>query len=93
MTSGAGKRGKKREVKKPTNLSLDPDAVKRGERYSHRHGTSLSRLVSGFLRALPLEESGRKLSPAVQRLRGVAAGARAGREDYLEHLHRKYGKD
>ncbi|HEX7941948.1 MAG TPA: DUF6364 family protein [Gemmatimonadaceae bacterium] len=81
---------------KPTNLSLDPDAVKRGERYSHRHGISLSRLVSGFLRALPLDASGRELSPAVKRLRGVAAGARVGREHWREHwrehLHEKYGK-
>jgi hypothetical protein len=40
----------------------------------------------------PIDKSDRKLSPAVQRLRGVAAGARAGREDYREHLHRKYGQ-
>ena len=36
------------------NLLLDPDAVARGERYSRCHVTSLSRLVSDFLRSLRL---------------------------------------
>lgn len=80
-----------RSVKRPKNLSLDAEAVKRGEEYGKRHGIALSRLVGDFLRALPLGAPDRELSPAVQRLRGVAAEARTTRADYREHLHRKYG--
>lgn len=74
------------------NLSLEPDAIARGERYGRRHGKNLSQLVNDFLRGLPLESPAeRELSPLVRRLRGVAAGGRAGRKAYREHLYRKYG--
>lgn len=74
------------------NLSLEPDAVKCGERHGRLHGTNLSRLVSDFLRALPLEPSDEQgLSPVVRRLRGVAAGVSTDRAQYHEHLHRKHG--
>ena len=76
--------------KKPKNLLLEPDAIARGERYSQLHGTNLSRLVSDFLRALPLEAPSSPLAPAVQRLRGVAAGSKLDRETYREHLIHKY---
>lgn len=78
-------------TKKPKNLSLEPDAIARGERYSELHGTNLSRLVSDFLRGLPLEKPNAPLSPAVQRLRGVAAGRKVDRATYREHLTQKYG--
>lgn len=80
-----------KSTKKPKNLSLEPDAVARGERYSELHGTNLSRLVSDFLRSLPLGKTKHTLSPAVQRLRGVAAGGKADRAAYREGLYRKYG--
>jgi hypothetical protein len=78
-------------TKRPKNLLLEPDAIARGERYSQLHGTNLSRLVSDFLRALPLEKPSTPLSPAVQRLRGVAAGSKVDRATYREHLAHKYG--
>src|SRR3954464_10179900 len=56
--------------KRPKNLLLDPDAVARGERYSRRHGTNLSRLVGDFLRSLPLGAEESALTPAVRRLWG-----------------------
>jgi len=74
------------------NLSLEPDAIARGERYGRRHGKNLSQLVNDFLRGLPLESPAeRELSPLVRRLRGVAAGGRAAGKAYREHLYRKYG--
>jgi len=74
------------------NLSLEPEAVARGERYGRRHGKNLSQLVNDFLRGLPLESpSDRELSPLVRRLRGVGGDARAGRKEYRDHLYRKYG--
>ncbi len=81
-------------TRRPKNLSLDPEAIARGERYSAVHGTNLSRLVSDFLHSLPLGTSRRPRSPAVRRLRGIAAAERAGDTDgraaYREHLGRKY---
>jgi hypothetical protein len=83
-------------VKKATNLTLDPDAVARGERYGARHGRKLSQLVNGFLSALPGPEDEAELadlSPAVRRLYGAAAGGTADREDHRAHLLTKYGRD
>ena len=76
----------------PKNLSLDDGAIKRGERYSKLHGTNLSRLVSDYLNRLPLAPTEKPTSPAVQRLRGVAASQRDGKAAYHRHLSRKYGK-
>ncbi|MBA3894110.1 MAG: hypothetical protein H0X69_10510 [Gemmatimonadales bacterium] len=76
----------------PKNLSLEPEAIARGERYGERHGKNLSQLVNDLLHALPLERSaGAELSPLVRRLLGVAAGADADRESHRDHLSRKYG--
>lgn len=82
----------KRPTKKPTNLTLDPEAVARGERFGQRHGTSLSQLVTGFLYALPdADASLRELAPPVRRLYGSAAGGAADRDSYHAHLSEKYG--
>lgn len=78
-------------VRKPKNLLLDADAIARGERYSRRHATNLSRLVGDFLRSLPLGGKERPLSPIVERLSGIAAGGKTGRAAYRGHLYRKYG--
>lgn len=74
------------------NLLLDEEAAVRGERYSRRHQTTLSRLVSDFLAGLPDGEPEADLTPAVRRLLGVAAnhGTSAGQEDYHAHLYRKH---
>ena len=78
-------------AKKPRNLTLDDEAMSRGQRYSQKHGTSISRLVGDFLRALPLEPSRRPLSPSVRRLLGVAVDAEVDRDTYRSHLLRKHG--
>lgn len=87
-----------RATKRATNLTLDPDAVARGESYSRRHGTSLSQLVNRFLAALPREGEGATddalppLTPRVRRLYGIAAGADASGDDHRAHLLGKYGQ-
>ena len=79
--------------KVPKNLSLEPEAVARGERYGRLHGKSLSQLVNDFLQALPLTAPpAATLSPLVRRLRGIAAGGKAGRAEYRRHLLRKHGR-
>lgn len=72
------------------NLSLDSAAVERGERYSERHSTSLSKVVSDLLLRLPLNEGEPELSPTVRRLRGIAKGD-VDEDDYRRHLIEKYG--
>jgi hypothetical protein len=73
------------------NLLIDHDAVERARRYSARHGTSISRIVSDFLASLPLEEEREiaQLSPTVRRLIGVACGTDV--DVYRAYLSEKYG--
>ncbi len=80
-----------RSGKRAKNLLLDADALGRAESFSRRHGTTVSRLVSDYLRSLPDFESDVDLSPAVRRLYGIAAGTTADRETYREYLVAKYG--
>ena len=78
--------------RKPKNLSLDPEAVRRAERYSERHATNVSELVNSYVSRLPVDEPDwrARLTPAVMRLLGAGKG-KTTREDYREHLQRKYG--
>ena len=78
--------------KRSKNLSLDPAAVERGERYSALHGTNVSQLVSNFLASLPFggDDADTALSPAVRRLLGVAG--KRGVRDYHQYLYEKYGR-
>lgn len=73
------------------NLSLDPAAVERGERYSELHSTSLSQVVSDLLMRLPLDDGDAELTPTVRRLLGIAKGG-ADEEDYHQYLLDKYGR-
>src|SRR4051794_24824524 len=81
-----------RTPKRATNLTLDPAAVERGEKFGEKHGTSVSKLVTGFLYALPSSNDAvvAELTPAVRRLYGLAAGSGAERDDYRAHLLKKY---
>jgi hypothetical protein len=79
-------------AKQSMNLSLDPEAVSRGQRYSELHGTSVSQLVNRFLSSLPLEdESEFHLPPVVSRLVGIVSDKDAVKH-YREHLAEKYGR-
>src|SRR6059058_5895500 len=97
---GMGKVAKsdRKSAKKATNLTLDPEAVARGDRFGQRHGISLSQLVTSFLYGLPGEgpsDALADLSPPVRRLYGLAAGgprATVDRDTYRAHLVAKYGQ-
>lgn len=73
------------------NLTLDAEAVRKGELYSRRKGTSVSQLVSDLLQRLPDEFDGQPLSPAVGRLLGLGIG-RADESDYKRYLEKKHSK-
>jgi len=79
-------------AKQSKNLSLDPEAVSRGERYSELHGTNVSQLVNRFLTSLPLEDASElRLPPVVSRLLGIVSDKDAVKH-YRQHLVEKYGR-
>jgi hypothetical protein len=95
LAAPARARTAKKRRKKPTNLSLDPDALARGEQFGKRHGSSLSQLVTRFLFSLPAQADASgvplaELTPAVRRLYGVAAGDSSDRASYRAYLSEKY---
>jgi hypothetical protein len=78
--------------KQRLNITVDPAVIERARRYTQRHNTSISRLVTEFLSQLPAEhDSEETLTPTVRRLLGVAKGG-VDREDYRRHLVEKYGR-
>lgn len=77
-------------------MRMDPEVIEHGVAFARQHGTTLSRLVSDFLSALPLQASAHQVSLAVQRLLGAALPADgdargAGTLDHHDHLATKYG--
>lgn len=74
------------------NLSIDRRAIEKARRYSQRHRTSVSQLVTEFLQGLPEQDDvdQPELTPAVKRLLGAAKGADL--HDYRNHIAEKYAK-
>ncbi len=75
--------------RKKLTLSVEESAVRRARRYSKRHGTSVSELVSRFLGSL--EDEPKATPPIVSRLRGVLP-ANTSVEEYRRHLVAKHGR-
>jgi copper chaperone CopZ len=65
------------EKRRPTNLTLSPEAMEKADRVAAARGTSVSRLVDDLLRALSDAEArpvAEELTPAVKRLLGKIEG-------------------
>jgi hypothetical protein len=76
--------------KQSLNLSVERESLERGQRYSKRHGVSISSLVDDFLAHLPVEgEPAHSLPLDVRSLIGIGTGD-ADRESYRKHLRKKY---
>lgn len=75
--------------RKKLTLSIDEDVIRHAKRYTERHDTSISRLVSAFLASLG-DDSERTGSSAVSRIRGVLRSDTS-LDDYHHHLDEKYG--
>lgn len=75
--------------KKKLTLSIDERVIRRAKRFSRRHGTSVSRLVSEFLSSLGRREG--EPTPVVSRLRGLLP-SHVSLDDYQRHLEEKYGR-
>ena len=79
-------------ARRSLNLSIEEASVKRAQRYSRRHGVSISRLVEDFLVRLPVDEADvEELTSDVRRLIGIGAGT-ADRAAYRRYLLEKYGR-
>jgi hypothetical protein len=74
--------------KKKLTLSVDERVIERARRYSTRHNTSISKLVTDYLSQLDAPSEA-NLAPWVQRLRGVLPSD-ASVDDYRRHLEEKH---
>jgi len=74
--------------KKKLTLSVDERVIERARRYSTRHNTSISQLVTHYLSQLDAPDDSR-MAPWVQRLRGILKSDTAV-EDYRRHLEEKH---
>jgi hypothetical protein len=82
------------EKRRPTNLTLSPEAMEKADRVAAARGTSVSRLVDDLLSALPDADArplAEELTPAVKRLLGMARDSALSERDYRQHLVHKYG--
>jgi hypothetical protein len=78
-------------ARKKLTLSVDEAVIERARRYSQRHNTSISQLVSNYLSNLDASDQEMEYSPTVRRLLGILP-ADATLEEYHEHLEEKYSK-
>ena len=66
------------------------DLLEGAKKYASEHDTTLTRLVSEFLRQLSLQDDSLADAPVVRRLSGVLSPD-ASIEDYGQYLEEKYG--
>lgn len=77
--------------RKKLTLSVDEQIIERAHRYSQRHNTSISQLVSNYLARLAEAGPHQPYSPTVRRLIGILPSD-VSVEQYHEHLEQKYAK-
>lgn len=74
--------------KKKLTLSVDEGVIERARRYSTRHNTSISQLVTTYLNQLDAP-SDAMMAPWVQRIRGILP-SETSVADYRRHLEEKH---
>jgi hypothetical protein len=77
-------------TRKKLTLSVDADVIERARRYSKRHQTSISQLVTNYLSQLDASSS-EKFSPSVRRLLSILPTS-VSEEEYYQHLDEKHSK-
>ncbi|MEW6755311.1 MAG: DUF6364 family protein [Candidatus Latescibacterota bacterium] len=77
--------------RKKLTLSVDEQIIERAHRYSQRHNTSLSQLVSNYLARLADSEAQQRYSPTVRRLIGILP-RNLSVEEYHRHIEEKYSR-
>jgi len=76
-------------ARRKLTLSVDEGAIDTARRYSKRHGTSVSELVTRYLGSL--EDTRRKTTPIVSKLRGILPPD-ATIEDYRRYIADKHAE-
>ena len=71
-------------------IRLPRELVEGAKRYAKEHDTSLTRLVSAYLRQLSLNQDPLADAPIVRRLSGILSPD-ASVKDYYQYLEEKYG--
>ena len=78
-------------TKSKLTLWIDGQTKTFGKKWAKEHHASLSELVANFLlRLQTMERDPESPTPLVKSLSGVLKDKRAGRDDYREHLRKKY---
>jgi len=75
--------------RKKLTLSVDEHVIERARRYSRRHNTSISQLVSNYLEQLDVDDGDEAYSPTVRRLLGILPSD-TDIGQYRRHLEEKY---
>ena len=76
--------------KRKLTLRVDSRWIDPAKEYAKRHNTSLSRLISEFLRNLSNETESFKQPPVLKRLSGILPSD-VSVDEYEAHLDEKYG--
>lgn len=73
-------------------LRLDEDLVGQAKAEARRRGTSLSKMVADYFRAISARsgKTDSPLPPATSALLGSLRGKKVGRDEYRKHLEEKY---
>jgi hypothetical protein len=71
-------------------IRVDRDLLEGAKRYANEHDTTLTRLVSEYLRRLSARDDPLANAPIVRRLSGTLS-QEASVNDYHEYLEEKYG--
>ncbi len=77
-------------TKTKLTVRVDVNALETAKRYAAEQGTSLSKLISEYLRTLPVEETPLIETPILKRLKGILP-TNVSEEEYQAHLIKKYG--
>jgi hypothetical protein len=70
-------------------IRVDKDLLEESKQYAREHGTTLTRLVSEYLRQLSRQGEGLSDAPTIRRLSGILPQD-ASVAEYGEYLDRKY---
>jgi hypothetical protein len=70
-------------------IRVPRDLLEGAKRYASEHNTTMTRLVSEYLRRLSTQENTLVDAPIVQRLSGTLS-QQASVDDYRQHLEEKY---
>jgi hypothetical protein len=76
--------------KRKLTVRVDSRWIKEAKEYAARHNTSLSKLISEFLRNLPVKSAPSQDAPILKRVSGILPPD-VSVQDHRTHLEEKYG--